>query len=81
MQVVTRWILARLRHTVLADVHAADAAIAALLASLNNRKFQKLDGSRASLFATLDSPALSPLPMQPCMRSANHILAPTTTAC
>jgi transposase len=65
VQVVTRWILARLRDTVLADVQAADAAVAALLASLNNRTFQKLEGSRASLFATLDSPALSPLPAQP----------------
>ena len=65
VQVVTRWVLARLRHTVLADVHAADRAIAALLPSLNNRAFQKLDGSRASLFAALDLPALSPLPAQP----------------
>ena len=65
VQVVTRWILARLRDTVLVDVHAADAAIAALLPSLNNRKFQKLDGSRASLFAALDAPALSGLPAQP----------------
>ena len=65
VQVVTRWVLARLRHTVLADVHAADAAIGALLPSLNNRTFQKLDGSRASLFAQLDAPALSPLPAQP----------------
>lgn len=65
VQVVQRWIMARLRHTVLADVHAADSAIAALLASLNNRPFQKLDGSRASLFASLDGPALSPLPAQP----------------
>ena len=65
VQVVTRWVLARLRHTVLADVHAADAAIAALMPALNNRAFQKLDGSRASLFASLDAPALSPLPMQP----------------
>jgi len=65
VQVVTRWVLARLRHTVLANVHAADAAIAALLPSLNNRAFQKLDGSRASLFASLDAPALSPLPAQP----------------
>ena len=64
VQVVTRWILARLRHTALADVHAADAAIAALLPSLNDRKFQKLDGSRASLFASLDAPALSSLPPQ-----------------
>jgi transposase len=64
VQVVTRWILARLRHTVLANVHAADAAIAELLPSLNNRQFQKLEGSRASLFATLDAPALSALPAQ-----------------
>jgi len=64
VQVVERWLMARLRHTVLADVHAADAALAALLPSLNERRFQKLDASRASLFATLDAPALSPLPAQ-----------------
>ena len=64
VQVVTRWILARLRHTALADVHAADAAIAALLPLLNERRFQKIDGSRASLFASLDGPALSSLPAQ-----------------
>lgn len=64
VQVVTRWILARLRHTKLDDVNAADAAIAALLRSLNERRFQKIDGSRASLFATLDAPALSALPPQ-----------------
>jgi transposase len=64
VQVVERWLMARLRHTVLADVHAADAALAALLPSLNERRFQKLDGSRASLFATLDAPTLSALPAQ-----------------
>jgi transposase len=53
-----------LRHTPLADVHAADAAIAALLSGLNERRFQKIDGSRASLFAGLDAPALSSLPAQ-----------------
>lgn len=56
--------LARLRHAVLADVHAADSAIAALLPSLNERSFQKIDGSRASLFAALDAPALSALAPQ-----------------
>ena len=65
VQVVERWLMARLRHTVLADVAAANVALGALLVSLNERAFQKLDGSRASLFATLDSPALSPLPAQP----------------
>lgn len=64
VQVVERWLMARLRHTVLADLQAADAALAALLPSLNERRFQKLDGSRASLFKALDSPVLSPLPAQ-----------------
>ena len=64
VQVVERWLMARLRHTVLADVHAADAALAALLPSLNERRFQKLDGSRASLFTSLDAPTLSALPAQ-----------------
>ncbi len=64
VQVVERWLMARLRHTVLADVHAADAALTALLPSLNERRFQKLDGSRASLFASLDAPLLSALPAQ-----------------
>ena len=65
VQVVERWLMSRLRHTVLANVHAADAALAALLPSLNERRFQKLDGSRASFFAALDAPALAPLPAQP----------------
>ena len=64
VQVVERWLMARLRHTVLADVHAADVALSELLPSLNERRFQKLDGSRASLFATLDAPTLAALPAQ-----------------
>ena len=35
-----------------------------MLPSLNERRFQKLDGSRASLFASLDAPALAALPAQ-----------------
>jgi transposase len=65
VQVVERWILARLRHTPLADVAAADEAVAALLPMLNERRFQKLDASRASLFAAIDSPALRALPPSP----------------
>jgi transposase len=62
VQVVTRWILARLRHQRLASVHEADCAIATLLPALNERAFQKLPGSRASVFAQIDRPALMPLP-------------------
>ncbi|MCL4746650.1 MAG: IS21 family transposase [Burkholderiaceae bacterium] len=62
VQVVTRWILARLRHRSFETVAEVDAAIAQLLPSLNERPFQKLPGSRASVFAELDAPALMPLP-------------------
>ena len=65
VQVVERWILARLRHVRLADVRAADAAVAELLPMLNGRPMQKLDATRAGLFASIDAPALRPLPAQP----------------
>lgn len=64
VQVVTRWVLARLRHERFDTVAQVDTAIAALLPSLNERPFQKLPGSRASVFAELDAPALMPLPAQ-----------------
>jgi transposase len=64
VQVVTRWVLARLRHQSFRTVAEVDAAIAALLPSVNERAFQKLAGSRASVFAELDAPALMPLPAQ-----------------
>jgi len=65
VQVVGRWILARLRHRKFDTVAEVDAAIIALLPSLNERPFQKLHGSRASVFAELDRPALMPLPATP----------------
>lgn len=65
VQVVERWIMARLRHTRLRDVLHADVAVTALLASLNERPMQRLGVSRAALFAQLDAPALGPLPAQP----------------
>lgn len=65
VQVVTRWILARLRHHRFDTVAQVDAAIRGLLPNLNDRPFQKLAGSRASVFAELDAPALMPLPAQP----------------
>jgi transposase len=62
VQVVERWIMARLRHARLADLGAANRAIAPLLVDLNARAFQKLPGSRASVFAEIDAPALAALP-------------------
>lgn len=59
-----RWILARLRNQQFFSLVELNAAIRALLIDLNNRAFKKLDGCRTSAFATLDRPALRPLPEQ-----------------
>src|ERR671926_564402 len=65
VQVVERWMLARLRHHTFFALAEVNAALAPLLATLNARPFKKLPGSRQELFATLDRPALRPLPAQP----------------
>ena len=64
VQIVERWIMARLRHQRFTSVHEVNAAITPLLTRLNEKPFQKLPGSRASTFAALDAPALLPLPLQ-----------------
>jgi transposase len=65
VQVVERWILARLRKRQFFSLHQLNKAIAELLEDLNNKPFQKLPGSRKSAFKSLDRPALNPLPSQP----------------
>lgn len=62
---VERWILARLRKRQFATVEEVNEAIAPMLHWLNLRAFQKLPGSRASVFAQIDAPALMALPVQP----------------
>ena len=64
VQVVERWILMRLRHHRFETVDEVNEAIVPLLRQLNNKPFQKLPGSRASVFAQIDAPALRALPMQ-----------------
>lgn len=65
VQVVERWILARLRHRRFFSLGELNGAIAALLTELNQRPFKKLPGCRASAFEALDAPALKALPPQP----------------
>lgn len=60
-----RWILAALRNRTFFSFAEANRAIRERLDWLNNRPFRKLEGSRASLFAELDRPALRPLPPAP----------------
>lgn len=62
VQVVERWILARLRHRQFFSVAELDAAIAELLPALNERPFKKLPGCRKDAFVRLDAPYLRALP-------------------
>ena len=61
--IVERWIVAALRHRTFFSLAEVNAAISELLGRLNARPFRKLPGSRQTLFATLDQPALRPLPL------------------
>lgn len=65
VQAVERWVLAPLRHHTFFSLAEARRAMAPRLEALNERPFQKLEGSRRSLFETLDRPALRPLPATP----------------
>jgi transposase len=65
VQVVERWILARLRHQIFFGLDELNCAITELLERLNARPFKKLPGSRRSLFECLERPVLRALPGQP----------------
>ncbi|MHB0889585.1 IS21 family transposase [Acidithiobacillus sp.] len=57
-----RWILARLRHRDFLSLAELNQAIRPLLVALNAHPFQKLPGSRQSIFTAVEQPALQPLP-------------------
>jgi len=61
VQVVQRWIVAALRKRKFFSLAEVNQAIGGLLVRLNERPFRKRPGSRATLFAQLDRPALKPL--------------------
>lgn len=65
VQIIERWILARLRHQTFFSLHELNQCIRVLLDDVNRRPFKQLPGSRLSWFEDLDKPALSPLPKQP----------------
>jgi transposase len=60
-----RWILAVLRKRTFFSLYEANEAIREIVVRPNEKKFQKLEGSRKSLFETVDKPALQPLPERP----------------
>jgi transposase len=63
--IAERWILAALRKHTFFSVTELNQAIRELLVRLNQRKFRKLDTTRARLFEELDRPALKSLPQEP----------------
>jgi transposase len=65
VQVVERWMLARLRHHSLFSLAELNQALRLLLDELNRKPFKQLPGNRVEAFAQLDQPALKPLPRHP----------------
>lgn len=64
VQGIERQLLARLRNHTFFSLAELNRALWRLLEEYNQRPFQKLQGSRKSLFETLEQPALRPLPPQ-----------------
>lgn len=62
VQIVERWVLARLRHQTFFSLAELNCEIDRLRARLNARAFRKLPGTRQALFMTLDRPAMKALP-------------------
>jgi len=65
VQIVERWIMARLRHHTFFSLGELNQVIKTLLADLNQRPFKQLPGNRRQAFEQLDQPVLRPLPRQP----------------
>ena len=65
VQIVERWILARLRHLTFFSLAELNQCIRTLLDELNRKPFKQLPGNRRQAFEQLDQPALTPLPRQP----------------
>lgn len=64
VQVVQRWILARLRNQRFFSLAALNEALTTLTVELNNRVMRHLGASRRELFERVDGPALRPPPTQ-----------------
>lgn len=66
VQIVERWILARLRHARFSSIGDLNNAIHGLIVDLNNnRVMRKLKTTRRALFEAVERSALKPLPVDP----------------
>lgn len=62
VQLVQRWIIARLRNRTFFSLAELNAVVAELVHELNERPFKRLPGCRRSRFEMFDKPRLRPLP-------------------
>lgn len=62
VQIIERWILARLRHHTFFSLAELNHCIRSLLEEVNNKPFKQLKGTRQEWFDNIDKPALRPLP-------------------
>lgn len=65
VQIIERWVLARLRHHTFFSLAELNQCIRALLVEVNNKPFKQFKGDRQQWFESLDKPALLPLPRHP----------------
>src|SRR5215472_11226715 len=65
VQIATRFIIAKLRNRPFFSLATLNAAIAELLAQVNNRVSRHLGASRRALFEDVERSALKPLPAEP----------------
>lgn len=65
VQLVERWILARLRHRRFFSLADLNHAIRTLVDELDRKPSRHLGASRRALFQQIDQPALRPLPAEP----------------
>lgn len=62
VQIIERWILARLRHHTFFSLSELNQCIKTLLKEVNSKSFKQLKGTRKQWFESIDKPALLPLP-------------------
>jgi len=65
VQIIERWILARLRHQTFFSLAELNQCIRILLEQANQKPFKQRPGNRKQCFEQLDKPALAPLPKHP----------------
>ena len=65
VQIVERWILARLRHCRFCSLAQLNASIKELLEELNRKPFKQMLSNRLDTFKRFEQPELRPLPLHP----------------